>query len=231
MEILAAIVGGLAVAGPIAKNLGELAQGSLRVIKLVDHIWDRFRNNVPENKRTSVIHQELEQITQMSIEEYEANVVNTINSELVAHSDEDRSAMKDYLSLLPAQLTTAFARLEDPSGKTVPATFQVTEALDLLAILPPRPPCFHEGDSVPGKPGWVFVKRLGVGGFAEVWKAQHSRFSGTSAVIKICLDPQSQDRLIKHEATVINQVMQHGKHSGIVELRNVSLDSVHLGLI
>ena len=41
--------------------------------------------------------------------------------------------------------------------------------------------------------------------------------------LKFCLNPVAKARLLKHEATIINQVMQQGKHKGIVPLLHTYL--------
>ena len=43
--------------------------------------------------------------------------------------------------------------------------------------------------------------------------------------LKFCLDPAAKDRLLKHEAAIINQVMQQGKHEGIVPLLHTYLSA------
>ena len=64
---------------------------------------------------------------------------------------------------------------------------------------------------------------LGTGGFGEVWKARNPHFDGVAPVaLKFCLDPKAKDRLLKHEAEVVNRV---GKHPGIVPLLDTYLSA------
>src|SRR5205807_8691851 len=63
---------------------------------------------------------------------------------------------------------------------------------------------------------------LGVGGFGEVWKARHADYKGLVAALKFCLDARAAASL-RNEADKLSRVMQHGRHAGIVPLRQVYL--------
>src|SRR5260370_1266418 len=70
------------------------------------------------------------------------------------------------------------------------------------------------------------VELLGVGGFGEVWKPRNPHSDGVAPVAwKFCLDATARERLLKHEAAVLNQVMQQGKHEGIVPLLHTYLSA------
>ncbi|MCS6851813.1 MAG: serine/threonine protein kinase [Gemmataceae bacterium] len=224
-EFFAAVAGALAVSGPVVKNLGELARGALDLCKLAEWVWKRVCQRVPEAQRQPVIRRALTEAASLPPQQFEQKVHEIIERELADQSPADRQAAKDYLSLIPEMIRTTFRSKKDPSGRTLPDNLNIQRSLDLLPFLPPRPPRFKVNDPVPGKPEWIFVERLGIGGFAEVWKARHQRFANMTSVIKICLDPQSQERLVKHEATILNQILRHGRHPGIVALRGVSLGS------
>src|SRR5205085_12396156 len=88
------------------------------------------------------------------------------------------------------------------------------------------PPRFQDGDRpLPGI-DWELEELLGVGGLGEVWKAKNPHFDAVPAVaLKFCLDPASKDRLLRHEAAILNQVMRQGKHPGIVALQHTYLSA------
>ena len=95
-----------------------------------------------------------------------------------------------------------------------------------MPLLPPALPRFKPGNRPPGIGDWQLVELLGVGGFGEVWKAINPRFDGMPPVaLKFCLDPKAQERLLTHEAAILNQVMRHGKHDGIVPLLHTYLSA------
>jgi serine/threonine protein kinase len=138
---------------------------------------------------------------------------------------EMRQALANYLVQVPAMIRRSLRRPSDPSGTTLTGNFTLRKGDDLVALLPPRPPLFKPGDRpLPGV-DWVLDELLGVGGFGEVWKAHHAQLRGLPPVaLKFCLDDQAA-KALRNEAGVLDQVMQHGRHEGIVQLRQAYLQA------
>jgi len=217
--------------------IGEavLAKGLHGLVKLVpfgEHLYEiadeafrRWRERQQAEQIKQDLRQELEQAAQTDQAQFEQQMRQLAAEVAAAQPLAVRQALADYLTLLPIRIRQTFVRPEDPTGTTLPASWSLQMAQDLLPLLPPRPPRFRAGQRPPGTDKWVLVQRLGLGGFGEVWKAQHTQLKDRFSAFKFCLDPASQQRLLQHEARIINQVMTQVDHPGIVKLLEVDYNA------
>jgi serine/threonine protein kinase len=90
--------------------------------------------------------------------------------------------------------------------------------------LTPQGSHFAADQPVPGLSSWLLERRLGGGGFGEVWLARHE-WKPEKRAVKFCLDPDARHRLVTHEKKVILRVMKYtDNHPNVVPLLDHSLD-------
>jgi serine/threonine protein kinase len=100
--------------------------------------------------------------------------------------------------------------------------------IDTLARVPPTDgrqapaSAFAPGDPLPNLEMWTLERRLGGGGFGEVWLTRHPRKG--AAAVKFCTDPTARHQLVTHEKAVVARVMKHsGDHRNVVPLLECNL--------
>lgn len=97
---------------------------------------------------------------------------------------------------------------------------------DLARLLGARAPVCP-GDPLPGLTSWILERRLGGGGFGEVWLVRHE-WKDERRAVKFCLDPDAKSRLVSHEKQIVLRVMRHtNNHPNIVPLLECNLSGEH----
>ncbi len=179
-----------------------------------------------KEKKAEERRADLEEVAKAAAENVRAQVREIVR-EIAGNQPKDiQQTITDYLDQVPAAIHRTLGRPTDPTGTTIPPTLEVCKPEDLLPFLPTKLPRFKAGDRPAGIGDWELVELLGIGGFGEVWKARNPHFDGMAPVaLKFCLDAAARDRLLKHEAGVLNQVMRQGKHEGIVPLLHTYLNA------
>jgi formylglycine-generating enzyme required for sulfatase activity/tRNA A-37 threonylcarbamoyl transferase component Bud32 len=200
--------------------IGLLPLGE-RVIDAAVGFRDRLREaeQPPAERAAAVV-----ELVTASAAEVEAEAQAISASVAQGQPAEVQQKLTQYLQLVPLFTQQALRRPEDPSGTTVPPQLVLDDARDLAALIPSVPPRFQPGDTPPSLHGWVLVKRLGTGGFGEVWQVRNLQANSVVAVVKFCLDDRAH-RVLVQEKHVIDQVMSLGTLPTIVPLLDFDLDA------
>jgi TPR repeat protein len=183
--------------------------------------WKDYRREGQEGDRRG----EVEQLAQATGDQVRQEVQEVVQAEAVGLPPEEREALATYLAQVPGTIRRSLRRPSDPTGTTVPGGLRLRRPEDLLRFLPTRPPRFKPGDRpLPGV-DWVLEELVGVGGFGEVWKARHAHLKSMPAVaLKFCLN-ESAVSALRNEAGVLDRVMRHRRHPGVVALLQTYLDA------
>ncbi len=229
-EFFSCVAAAVAAAAAMVQNVRDVIGAGKKVYDLAADIVQRWNGKAPPDQRQALLRRALAQAAQTPSEQFEKEMRKVVANTAGNQPAEAQDAIVQYLNLIPQRIQQNFARQEDPTGTTVPVTWAMQQPEDLLPLLPPRLPRFRAGESPPNAPKWVLTRRLGLGGFGEVWQAKHKLLKDRYAAFKFCFDPASQKRVIEHEMEVIDQVVKQLRHHpNIVALEEVDLNDTAPG--
>ncbi len=202
------------------RGLLDMVPGGAYAYEVSEAAWKRYR----ERRQHQQIRDELGQLAQVQFVQAR-QVAEQVAREVAATADAaERIALELYLAQIPATIQQSLKRPADLLGRSVPHDFALANPETLLKLLPQRPPRFRPEDSLPGKPGWILTELLGVGGFGEVWLAQHSRYASLRGAVKFCHALTAAQRHLLHESGLVDRVMAQGRHPHCVPLLDAQLD-------
>jgi serine/threonine protein kinase len=211
------------IAEPIVKRGAQaltrpLTEGTF-LHDLAASTMKRLRARLTQEQLPAAI-EAVAQCPRLSLQDHVGGVVHALAAELPAS---EQRTLTLFLLQMPVSIRQALKRPDDPAGISVPHGLSLRSADDLLPFLPRRLPMFQSGEPPPGDDKWVLRDLLGVGGFGEVWKAQHRDYPTMFAAFKFCTDPTARRRLLAHEGKVVSQVMSQGRVRGIVPLLDADI--------
>ncbi len=201
---------------PFGEQVYEIAKGTLDVYR-----------RLQREAQMAIDAEEMLKATMEEVKSEAKRIANEIGREQNL-TPEELIQLESYLTQAPIAARQSLRRPQDPSGTTIPISFDLKDPAQLASIFPKRAPLFQIGQQVPHSPSYVFSEILGSGGFGEVWLAKHN-FLDQRRAFKFCLDAQARERLLRHEGEVVKRVMsvsksvQNNEH-GIVPLVDAYLE-------
>jgi hypothetical protein len=211
-----------AVAANGIQGLMELVPGGPYAYKVGADAVRRYRERAAQNQ----LEDDVKEMIAAGADVALAAAQRAVEEAAPRLAPRERQLILQYVAAMPESARQSLKRPADPTGATAPPGFSIRQPQDVVKLLPQYPPRFVPGDWVPGrKDNWRLVRRIGGGGFGEVWLARH-HFNPKEKprAVKFCTDPASRNRLITYEKQVVARVMKHvGGHPNIVPLLECQL--------
>jgi formylglycine-generating enzyme required for sulfatase activity len=184
-------------------------------------VWSAWSRETEEAGRRAGV----EALARMKTGEIDTASTAIANGLPSQHTPEARTRVRKFLRQVPAAVRRSLRRLSDPPGQSLPARWNLTQADDLLPLLPARSPTFDIGQRLPGIGNWELVELLEASTWGESWKATDQGSPQKPVVLQLILDPALQESLRQMGNAEIQRVQELTQQPGWVPLQEAYLTS------